>query len=648
MPSLTMNIKPGTSLHARIIDAVRDRIEFSRRVFQARHNSWRKNEEAALAFLPERDLDAARRVKREQGGMPEYTTIMIPYSYGVLLASHTYWTTVFLSRTPIMQFAGRHGEGEQQTQALEALIDYQVHVGGMMVPFYIWLLDVGKYGQGVIGTFWDEEVATIAEIQEVEEKLAGVIPTGKFTRRKITREVPGYTGNKIFNVRPFDFFPDPRVPVARFQDGEFCGRYFELGWNEVLRRRDAGFYTNTDRLRRDGTSRLLGAREAGSAQLELPATDDIFAELGSRKSADVVKGFECHVELVPSVWGLGKGEKPEKWVFTVTSDWEIVLGAQPLGAIHNKFPFHVIELEPEGYGLAPRGIPEILDPIQRTMDWLINSHFYNVRKTLNNQVIVDPSRIVMKDVLDPRPGGVIRTKPAAYGQAVADALHQLPMVDITRGHLADIQIMNQIGQRASGVNDQILGLLNSGSSRRTATEVRTSSSFGINRLKTSAEYFSAMGWEPLGQMLVQNSQQYYDMDRKFKIVGDLAQSAGQRFINVDPLSLSGFFDFVPVDGTLPADRFAQANLWRELLGQLRNFPQLLQQYDIGKIFSWVAQLAGLKNINQFKVQLTPDAVAAQQAQAGNVVPLGGSGAAVDATNPARVPTGQVSGLGPTG
>ena len=644
MPSLTLDIKPGGTLSKRIIDGVRDRVLFSKRIYQNRHKKWITAEEAALAFLPERDVDAARRVTREKG-KPQFTTIVIPYSYGVLMASHTYWTTVFLSRVPILQYSGRHGESEQQIQALEALTDYQVQVGGMLVPYYIWLLDVGKYGEGVIGMFWDEEESVISEIIEVDEQFLGLIPTGKKKKKKISKTVPGYVGNKIYNVRPFDFFPDPRVPLAKFQEGEFCAVYFELGWNTVLRRRDAGFYTNIDKLRKDGGTRLLGQREAGSAQLELPATDDIFGELSARKTADVIKGFECHIELIPSAWGLGKGERPEKWVFTVTSDWTNVIGAQPLGAYHNKFPFQVIELEPEGYSIANRGIPEILKPIQDTMDWLINSHFYNVRKTLNNQFIVDPSRIVMKDVLDPWPGGTIRLKPAAYGTRASDAIHQFPVVDVTRGHLTDLQVMNQIGQRATGVNDQILGVLAAQGGRKTATEVRTSSTFGINRLKTSAEYFSAMGWGPMSQMMVQNSQQYYELERKFRLVGDLVEQAGPAFVNVDAAAIQGFYDFVPIDGTLPADRFAQANLWRELLGQMRNFPELLAQYDISKIFSWVAQLAGLKNINQFRTQMQSDETIAREVEKGNVVPLGGGGAQRDLT---RVSAPQTSQVGPSG
>jgi len=150
-----------------------------------------------------------------------------------------------------------------------------------------------------------------------------------------------------------------------------------------------------------------------------------------------------------------------------------------------------------------------------------------------------------------------------------------------------------------------------------------------------------MGISTLATRMVLNSQQFYDGDKKFKIVGDLAQMAGPQFMQVDPTMLAGDFDFVPVDGTLPIDRMAMATLWQNIMGQMRNFPQLMMQFDIGKVFTHVAQLGGIRNINQFKMQVVPDAQLAAQAQAGNVVPIGGrqAGTSFNPTVASLPPTG---------
>jgi len=165
-----------------------------------------------------------------------------------------------------------------------------------------------------------------------------------------------------------------------------------------------------------------------------------------------------------------------------------------------------------------------------------------------------------------------------------------------------------------------MGMLNP-RGRKTATEVRTSAAGSTNRLQTNSEYFSAMGWSEMSQMLLQNTQQYYDGEKKFKITGDLMAVGADQFMNITPDQIGGFYDFVPVDGTLPVDRFAQASLWKELLGTLMQVPELAQQYDVGGIFAWVSQLAGLKNINQFKVQVVPDDQLQKEADSGNVVSL---------------------------
>jgi hypothetical protein len=462
MPSITLNIRLDSDRHRKILSALRDRHKISKTEMEKLHEKWMRAEEKFLAFLPEKDVDFAKRIKREAGA-PQYTTIVLPYTYAMLMTAHTYWTTVFLSRTPVHQYTGRHGESQQQIQALEALIDYQVMQGKMLVPYYIWLLDVGKYGIGITGTYWDEEVAFISNIKKEPELIFGVIPTGRMKKIRRPERIPGYSGNKIFNVRPYNFFPDPRVPLHRFQDGEFCGVYAELGWNTILRRAAQGFYIedNVNELR--NRTRRSADVDQGSAELAVPDIDEhsldtIQEQVGKKKrlrDANFFGLYEYVVELIPSEWELGRGDMPEKWVFTVDSDFSILIGARPQGAIHNRFPYDVLEFEPEGYGFTNRSLQAVLDPVQRTMDWLVNSHFYSVRKALNFRVIADPSRVVMKDLLHADSHGtVVRLKEGAYGTDIRTVVQELAFNDVTQTHLRDIEARHLFGQRISGINDQ--------------------------------------------------------------------------------------------------------------------------------------------------------------------------------------------------
>ena len=614
-------LKFGTEAHDRVRDAVRQRFQMSKRKMSTRYQAWTEAENLYLSYVPEKEEERKRK-EAQKNGETTFAQVVIPYSYATLLTAHTYWASVFLSRAPVLQYTARHGEAHQKVQAVEALIDYQVNVGRMLMPLYLWLLDAGKYGMGVVGYYWTEETTVVSSFEDVEVTYLGLIKTGKTKRQLVSKPVRGYVGNRLYNVRPQDFFPDPRVALSNFQQGEFCAVHSEVSYNNLLKSSEGYFNLDVLKERRSANGDI--DRTVTSSQIELPDKAASYSMEGaSGKTPDKYSVVEMVWELVPSEWGLGDSGYPEKWVVTVAEN-DVVVGCRPQGANHAKFPYSVITYEMDGYSHSLRGMMEVIQPLARTLDWLFNSHFFNVRKSLNDQLIVDPSRIVLKDLLDGGPGKLIRVNPAAYGTDVRSAISQLPVTDVTRANIADADMVMQMIQRILGVTDNIMGMVNT-SGRKTATEVRTSTSFGVNRLKTFAEYNSAQGWAPLSEALLQNTQQLLDEDRQYKIAGDLLRGDPQ-FLMVGPEQITGFFDFVPVDGTMPVDRFAQANLWKEILMGLAQAPAIASQYDIAGIFSWMAQLAGLKNITQFK--LAPDQVVQQMAQQGALVPQKGGSANV--------------------
>jgi hypothetical protein len=604
------------------------RFKFWERRMSTKQEEWAEAEEKLLAYIPETEITRIRKAHRREG-KPDYTTIQIPYTYAAVMSAHTYLTSVFMARSPVFQYSGRHGETQHQTQALEALIDYQMLVGFMGPAFYTWLYDGLKYGVGITGTYWDDKIDIITET--IEQPITNMLgeETGEFETIEMPTPVRTYSGNRLYNIQPQDFIFDARLPMREFQQGEFAGRRFKMGWNELIRKEKMGIYYGSKEIGRSrGTSYY--ASEPGSTQLERPSaysnTQDIGGEISGFEVDHplFISCVEMVVEIMPDEWRLSNLPWPQKWVFVCTDDFQNLLCVCPLNYYHCQFPYDVFPMEPEGYGLTTRGLPKVLDPVQSTIDWLLNSHFWNVRAALNNKFVVDPGRIVMKDALSPLPGGLIRLKPEAYGTDTKTAVTQLAVNDVTQNHLTNFQMMIGIGERVGGVNDQIMGMLDTGG-RKTATEVRTSTSFGINRLKTLAEFASVSAVEPLSRKLVQNSQQYFDMELQFKIAGDLMSTGGQGLVMVNPQTIAGFYNFVPVDGTLPIDRFAQVNLWKELFQAVISMPAIGMQYDVAGIFQWVAQLAGLKNITQFRTQVVPDALLQAWTQTGQSVPLGGPG-----------------------
>ena len=606
-------ISYGTPNHDALLVKILECFHASDRAMSELRPGWNKADKLYRTFVKETSADAKRRTSRDAGD-PQYTTIVLPLSYATLLTAHTFWASVFLSRNPVFQYAARHGEGQDKVQAVEALIDYQVRQANMLPVLFNWLLDAGKYGLGVVSNFWTEEVhRTEVEVPQ-DTALSDIANPDELGPKKEVREIPGYRGNELFSIRPHDFFPDPNVSVTQFQKGEYYGRLFSIGWNTIARKKHDGSYFNIKQLKERGGGKL--PRESSST-LNLPQDGESYNRLRST-SKGVVQGLEMTVELIPSDWELGSSTFPEKWMFTI-GNGNVIIQAAPLGKANNKFPVFVNTYEIDPYSFASRGMLEILEPLNNAGSWLVNSHFFNVRKALNDKMLVDPSKVWMKDLEDGGPGGAVRLRPSAYGTDVRTVLTQFPIIDITRSHINDTEFFAELIKMVSGVNSNMLGNVNPGG-RKTATEIRTSSTLGVNRMKTFAEYNSALGWAPLGQDLLQNSQQHYTDTEKFRIVGDQLDPGEQLFTDVSPEAIAGFYDYVPVDGTFPIDRFAQAELFQGLVASMAQVPEVLQQFDISKMINFVARLMGIKNMQSFRLQVAPDNVVAQEAQAGNVIP----------------------------
>src|SRR5262245_61541458 len=319
MPKQTLDIPWGSPLHADCVRRLESRLKLAIREQTKQHDIWQQAEERTLAFLPESTEDNVRRNKREVEGTPTFTTIQIPYSYALLMSAHTYWTSVFFARNPVHQFSGRHGEAEMQIQAMEALIGYQVETGGALGPYYIWLYDAGKYGAGVLGHYWCTEKLHFGSLVKMEDPA-----TGKPILYQTTQEIQGYTGNRCYNVAPFDFLHDPRVTLRNFQKGEFCAVRCRMAWNDILRRADAGYFnSNIDNLPQ---AQPRSSDNQGSSVLYRPQFSTLIYDQQDEGHPAGAIFWETYVDLIPKEWGLGPTTFPQKWCFTITEDYKFIVG----------------------------------------------------------------------------------------------------------------------------------------------------------------------------------------------------------------------------------------------------------------------------------------------------------------------------------
>lgn len=590
--------------HKIVLNKLLDRQKFSLKRMEEFYPRFRANEKQYQAYVA---VDEAEKIKKEDN--LKIFSVKVPYSMALLSVWVTYATTVFLGREPVIQVAATANGTRTNEMAVEAVLNYQVTNNGCRPHLYGWFQDTAMYGFGTLAVWWEEEKARATKHEEVEQTIFG-IKTGKKKKQVITEEMLLYAGNRYQTISPYCIVPDPRVPLVDYQKGEFFGVLTYPGWHELSARSD--IYSNLEVAKNTKFSDE-GDRDKQHSHF---TTADRSTENGTiPDSIDNKKVLRISINLVPKEWGLGDSSRVEKWLFEIVND-AVIIYAEPLGEMHSMHPFVVQTYEIDTHSRIPRGLLDVLRDSSAVLNWLFDTHIYNVRKALNNMFVVDPQRINVDDITKGDAGRLIRIRPAFQGQGVNNAIQQLQVQDVTQTHLADMRLMLDLMQKLVGINDNLLGQLHQG--RKTASEIRTASSAGANRLQTQCRWMSAVGWEKFTRMMVSNTQQYMTSEQKIRIAGGMMH---EQDLMVRPEDIVGFYTYIPVDGTLPIDRFALAQVWQSFLKEAMANPQFAQKYDIVRIMAYMANLGGINNLKSFELDPMPSEQINAGVSAGNLIPV---------------------------
>lgn len=616
-------LRPESDLHKAVLQKLLDRIQMSERKMSPFYARWRYSEKKMQAHVDLPEYEQLLKQLAARNAQPEpIVTITVPYTFATVWTIVTYLIQAFAGRKPLFQIGSNKAEQVEAAEKMETVIQYNADHMRLARALFQWFLDGEMYGVGVIRTRWEieQKYRTTVSKQPVGGQLAPDTPMANVKNREL-RTV--YEGNYCASVDPFMFFPDPRVPMSEVnRRGEFVFWRTYEGTHTLMSAQAKGELKWVDYVKNSALPTNITDFNQSSRNLQ--SNGDAHAGNRTEQEKGGLPFFQVDqgtVEIIPSDWGLGDSTVSEKWIFTILNKKQIVQ-AEPLELDHDMHPVAIIEPYSFGYGFGQIGLTDMTNPLQDTISWFINSHIHNVRSTLNNSFIVNPSAVEMQDLKNPKPGKIIRLKPSAYGVDVRTIIQQLQVTDVTRSHVADMQEFIRMGDTISAVNDNLRGIQSQGG-RKTATEVRTSSESGASRLSSHARLISAQGVIDLTEQMSLNLQQNLSQEMYLKIVGQDGQIKPSI---IRPEDLVGDFYYPIHDGTLPIDRVAMLDVWKEILMGVMQDPQLRMSYDVGKIFEFVAELGGAKNITSFKI-MQPEQMA-QAAQAGNAmpVPTGGGGA----------------------
>jgi hypothetical protein len=626
-------LRYGSPLHQQILGRLNSRRELSSRHIGKRYDSWDEVDEHCRMFI-----DLSRRAKRGDGStdptkaeMPFDRAIVMPMSLAILTVRLTQLLGIFGSREPMIQLEGRGPEDVRPAKIMEALLGYDLQQMSAYTTWYAFCQDSEKYGMGVIHDCWEVEQGWSMKSPQVPDQMKMMLDymgLGGLLRPQpqwgITREY-----NRWEAVDPFHYWPDRRAPVSQVQQGEFVGHRIYRGMMHFKERAidNGGDYFNLEFLPKAGgrgaTRTGRNRFDIGDFQLrEAPEGDD--------------RGFygldTMQVKLIPADWKLGTGTRPEIWRFA-WADEGVIVRASPTGYAHGQFSYAVGESVPDEHASFNPGNIENLEGIQRTINWLVNSHVDNVRKHLNDAIIFSPSLVEEADLLNPGPSRHVRLtalgeKMLQQGQlAITQMLMQLPWVDVTKGHLQTTNALFDMAQRLAATSDPQMSQTTD--DERTLGEVQQVIAGSSARLAMTARMLDAQALQPLANRAISNRQQFTELSQYVRIAGDMAaEFGGADRLLIRPADLGGSFDYIPHSGTQPADPARLAGVWAKMLEAGAKIPQLYQPgpdgkvLDLREIFNEAAKAMGVKNVNQFYISVMPDPQLAAMVQAGNAVPMG--------------------------
>lgn len=629
---------PSKSLHQEVLSKLQSRRDSAESHIEDRKDQWRQTNNKMRMYI-----DLTRKAKKADGStdqdtkeMPFDRAIVVPASYSILRVLLTQLMSIFGSREPMVQIRGRGPEDVDPAKVMESVLGYDLEEMGAFRSVYAMCQDSLKFGAGIMYDSWHSEYGNQVVTMEQQPLLPGMPPTQvQTTQWGAIKEHNLWTP-----INPFNFYPDPRVPISAPQDGEFIGHRFHRGHMYLAERQqdNGGPYFNVAQLRDRASSR--GREEDDGTDLGIGGFKENSIDELDRGTYQL---DHMQIKLIPAEWKLGPGTNPEIWWFTWADD-AVIIRAHPCPYDHQQFTYSIAESDPDFHSAFNPGIVESLDGLQRYMDWMYNSHLQNLMRHLNDAFIYAPALIEEYDVANPGPARHMRLTQIGEellmsgGYSIDQFVHQLPVQDVTAPHLSAVSNLFQLAQRMSAANDPQMGMPTP--DKRTLGEIQVINASASQRLTIVARMIDAMALSPLAKRAIANRQQFTSMETYFRIMGEDAALANSQHVLTNREGIQGNFDYVPTDGILPPDPVRQASTWMQIAENLARYVPLMMQMgitppdgmvpDLNAVLKEAFKSMGARNIDRFYVpmqapQVMPDEQVDQGVQQGDMVPVGPDG-----------------------
>lgn len=638
------DMHPNSPDHMALLDMILQRANAASDVVKRVQPEWRKIAHNMEAFVPLNDAETL--TKNADYRRP--VRVVVPLSYATSEALKTTMTSVFL-RNPIHPLRGRGPEDQFGALLLERLLQAQSQWFKEFLSWHTIWNDAFSFSLGIGETRWerryvrrmqDEQVDAV--LRALREETGSSLGEAEGDIIRFFADELLYEGQRLVPIDPFNWLPDPNVSPNDIQDSEHLG--YTWHWNAMdLLSEEAEPQTDYfngifARMMADSglaKSNLCGDMDTGRGErwdLE-NARDTIRAPHSNR-----IDCLQQYVKLIPSEWGLGDARVPEIWDFCVVGD-RVIIKAQKSKYAHGMYPITVCAPTTNGHDVLPVSMIATTFGLQEAIDFYVSSHVANVRKALNDMFVVDTSAVEWQDLLNPGPGMLIRLKSHVAGSGNIDQyIKQFQVNDVTSNHQRDAAGLMTILKETIGTTDITQGNLQQLPERPTAKLGGAAMSRAMSRLNMVAMKIGSQSMYDVGFQGAFNTQQFMSQTTAVETIGRYEGLLKKIFngassVQATIANINVAFDMIPLDGSVPGMENVEAHT--EIMRTLLQVPgvgeRIAAGMDLPRFFANWMRLAGATNALDFfnpdnaqmpGAQVLPDEQVAQEAQAGNIVPVG--------------------------
>lgn len=595
-----LDLHPNGMLHQNLLAMLQDYVSKAEDEIGKKKPYWDEIDKHLTVYIK---LDKRER-KSKVRDPRRPVSIVFPYSYAVMESLIAYCLNVFI-KVPIFTYSGVGPEDIPKAKILSELVNYQLRKTQITTKLHTALRDCIAFGVCPTGVGWT-------------------------TKRKPNGTLI-FEGTELINIDPYMYLPDSECSVDNTDAGDFIGFHQKSSYYKLLELeagKEAGYFNS-----------LYARNYAYSFDSEFSMRKRVgqsyrYGTADLTNTVDIknpqIKLTQLYVNLIPKEYDLSDVTYPQKWLFTLVNNL-LIVRAQPTDLPYDGFPISVGAPESDGYSALPLSKLELIHGMHETANWLLNAHIRGAVNQVRNRYIVDPTKIMIKDLVSG--SDIIRTQTIGFDQKVGNAIMQLPITDVTRSHLNDAEYLYGMISRVAGTSESAMGSLRKGGPERLTSAEYLGTAQGQNiRMDRMMILLSAQWLTNIAEKAALHAQTFQTQESYLRLTEGLAKELAtvynldvneERYL-IDPNELDFPFDVVTDDFGRYSDN--DLGTLTEFLPIMVGDQEYRQTHDIPGVIDYMLRENGIRQIDRFKrelgsAQAMPDEQIRQEQQAGNIVPI---------------------------